>query len=206
MEATKTELEIAGCLRRLLKSRYLVRSRNEKWFQLLVDLRLELDRVLGAMGMALEIQDGLGVAYLRNLSGELEEKIDYQMGRRQSLSAYASALLVKLRHARLEFYLNPSADSVPLIPLGEMREFLQNFSAAKIDSHFERLFRRALDELLDLQVLFATREDSEFYEISPLCEILLPLDAIQETKTRMEAYFAHFQGNDTAAAAGPEGE
>lgn len=189
MEFTKADLEFAGCLRRLLKARFLLRSRNEKWFQAVIDYRLKLQKHFEALALELEINEALGVAYLKPLQEELEESIAYQMGRKQTLSPLASAIVYRLRHHRLQFYLNPTNDSAPLITWEDMREFVQAFNVSKIDSQFERAVRKALEELLELQIVTETKPGSGIYEISPICEILLPLDQIRDGKVKMEAYF-----------------
>lgn len=192
MEFTKNEAIRAGALRRLLKTRYLIRSRNESWFQIVIDLRTDLQKILDTMAIALEINETLGVAFLRPMSDEIEDTLAYNLGRRKTLGAMASALLIKLRFDRLQFFLNPSISDAPLVSGVEMRDFLENFNSAKMDSQFERTFRKAIEELTELQVLIETKPESGLYEISPLCEILLPMDKLQATKDQMEKYFAHF--------------
>jgi len=172
-----------------MKSRFLLRSRNEKWFQAAIDLRKEIDLVCLSFAMTLEINESLGVAFLKPLSSEAEDTIAFQVGRRRTLGPLASALVYKLRHQRLQFYLSPTNDSAPLVTLEELREFLQNFNSAKVDSLFERSFRRSLEELSELQIIIETKQESGVYEITPLCEILLPLDGIKDLKLRMEKYF-----------------
>ncbi len=200
MSFNKSDLELAGCLRRLLKSRFLLRSRGEKWFQAVIDLRKELQSALDAMGVRLEVDESLGVAYLKPSGEEFEEALAYQLGRKKTLSPLASALIFKLRHARLQFYLNPSSDAAPLISSEEMREFLQNFNSTRIDREFERNYRKTLEELAELQIIIETKIESGTYEISALCEVLLPLDQIQTSRAQMEKYFAHFanQSSDQA--------
>ena len=190
MEFTKQDLEVAGCLRRLLKTRFLLRSRNERWFQTVIDLRRDVERVALSFAMSLEINESLGVAFLKPIDSDVEEALAYQVGRRRALSPLPSALVYKIRHQRLQFYLSPATETVPLITTEEMREFLQNFTSAKVDTQFERLFRKALDEMVDLQILQETKPDSGIYEITPLSEILLPLDRIKEMKARMENFFS----------------
>lgn len=190
MEFSKSQLELAGSLRRLFKSRFLVRSRNEKWFQIIVDHRSELQALLDRMGVFLEINDSLGVAHLRPLDSELEESISFQLGKKKTLTALASLLIFHLRHLRLQFYMNPTDDSVPLVGWNELREFLQNFNSSKVDSQFERHARKAIDELAEHQILIETKPESQIYEISPLCELLLPLDQIKEYQLKIKDYFS----------------
>lgn len=63
LEFNRSDLELAGCFRRLLKSRFMVRSRNEKWFQVIVDRRQELQKHFSPMGVHLETNEALGVAF-----------------------------------------------------------------------------------------------------------------------------------------------
>jgi hypothetical protein len=189
MDWNKQDLEIAGSLRRLLKNRFLLRSRNEKWFQTIIDHRLEIQKSLSPMGALLEINEPLGVAYIQSAQAEMEEALDYQLGRKKQLSALASLLLFHLRNLRLMFYTNPGKDDFPVVSTVEIREFLQNFNSSKIDSQFEKTLHRAIKELTDLQVLLETKEDSDVFEISSLCDLLLPADQIREFGERARRYF-----------------
>jgi len=189
MDLSKQQIELAGCLRRLLKSRFLLKSKNEKWFQTIIDLRQEIERAVMPIALTLEVNESLGLAYLKTVSAEAEEAVNFQAGRRRTLTPLASALVYKLRHQRLQFYLNPTNESSPLINTEEMREFLQNFNSAKLDSQFERAFRKTLEELTELQIIDEVRTDSGVFEITALCEVLLNLDQINEMKARMENYF-----------------
>ncbi len=185
----KDELEIAGCMRRLLRSRYLLRSRNEKWFKAMIDHRRRLQEIVTTFAAYLEINEPLGLAYLKPLNEEIEDHLGIRLSRPRALSPFASALLIYLRWQRLQFYLQPSGGDVPIISLNEIREHLQHFSQAKVDVQFERQFRRALDELTDLQVLLETASESGFYEMTSLCDLLLPADQLHEWRTRAEVYF-----------------
>lgn len=186
----RTELEIAGCLRRLFRSRYILRTRNERWFQSIVDNRRRIDEVLATFGANLELNEPLGVAAIRATSAEIEEQLNYRLSRTKILSAFASAMLLHLRWLRLQFYLQPTGDDLPLVSVADLREFLSAFSKSAVDLQYERQFRRALDELIDLQVLIETAEGSGFFEITSLCDLLLPADQIQELRSRASAYFS----------------
>lgn len=199
MELTRHDLEVAGCLRRLMRSRFLLRSKNERWFQALLDLREAIESHVRRMALTLEINEALGVAFLKPIDSETEEALSYQVGRRQTLSPLASALIFKLRHQRLQFYLNPGADAAPLTTREEMREFLDSFNSAKVDTVFERAFVKAVDELTSLQILSETATDSGIFEITPLCEILLPLDELKAFEARMRTYFANSRNGDANA-------
>lgn len=197
-EITKDQIVLAGILRRLFRSRYLLRSRGEKWFQLTIENREAVQKILGAFLLQLEINDSLGVAYIKPISDEAEEKLQFQMGRQRSLSASASALLIKLRMSRLDHIMNPNSNDIPLISFEEIKEFLKSFDSTKIDTQFEKVLRKSIEELAQLEVLIETRADSGLFEITPICELILPFDEIQNKKTQMENYFKHFKLNSEA--------
>ena len=193
----KLELELAGCLRRLLRSRYVIRSRNERWFKAIIDQRVGIQSAVQYFAATLEVDEALGLAYLRPINEEIEDQLAIRLSRPRVLGPYASALMLKLRQHRLQFYLQPTGDDIPLIALLEMREFLEQFSQARIDNQFERQFRRALDELSELQVILETASESGHFEITALCDLLLPADQIQQLRGRAETYFAGSgQGGD----------
>ncbi|MCM2281065.1 MAG: DUF4194 domain-containing protein [Bdellovibrionaceae bacterium] len=197
----KLDLELAGCLRRLLRSRYVLRSRNERWFKMMIDHRQRIQDVASSFAAFLEINEPLGVAYLRPINEEIEEQLAIRLARSRKLSPFASTLLLHLRWQRMQFFLQPTGDDVPVIGLLELRDFLQRFSRAKIDAQFERQFRRCLEELTELQVILETEDGSGFFEITSLCDLLLPADSIRDLRTRAEAYFAR-----TASETGSGGE
>ena len=186
----KLELEIAGCLRRLLRSRYVLRARGERWYRAIIDHRQRLESFATALAATIEINEPLGIAYLRPLSEEIEESLGMRLSRARDLSPFATALCLFLRWKRMQYYLEPTGGDLPVIGVLEMREFLQQFSRAKIDHQFERQFRRCLDEVSELQIVLETAEGSGYFEITSLCDLLLPADQIQELRCRAEAYFA----------------
>lgn len=190
----KLELEVAGCLRRILRSRYVLRSRNERWFKTIIEHRKRIQDIVGTFGSFLEINEPLGVIYLQPMSEETEAQLGIRLARPRTLSTFASALMLFLRWQRLQFYLQPTGDDVPVAGLLDMREYLQQFSRSKIDSHFERQFRRCIEELSDLQVILETSAESGFYEITSLCDLLLPADQISELRGRAEVYFSRLSG------------
>lgn len=189
MEVNKQDLEIAGCLRRLTKNRFLLRSKNEKWFQTILDHRDKLQNVFKSFLIHLDVNEPLGVIYLRPLDPEIEETLSYQMGRKQILGPFASLLIFHLRNFRDQFFKNPTSNEVPLISLGELREFCQVFNQSEIDREFERQFRKCLEELQELQALQETASQSDLFEITAVCDLLLPADQVQEFKIKIDTYF-----------------
>lgn len=193
MELTKNDLEVAGCLRRLLKNRFILRTRNEKWFQTMIDQRSSLQNLFNKMLLRMEINETLGLIYLTPESEELEEKIAYQMHRKKSLSMFSSLITLYLRKLRLQFYMNPNSDEIAVVSLQDLREYLENFNQLKVDMQFERLFRKTLDELLENHLLRATEESSGHFEITPICEVILPADVIYEFEKKISSYFGNHQ-------------
>lgn len=197
MEIDKNKILLAGALRRLFRNRFLVRNKNEKWFQIIIDLKELIQKNLDSFLLQLEINENIGVIYLKAIDDSIEEQIQYQVGRNKILSPLASALLLKLRYERLQFMLNPTPEGVALISLDDIKEFLLPFDNSKMDSQFEKNYRKAIEDLLQLEILFETPSEGSFYEISPLCEILLSLDELQQKKLQMEAYFQHFKNKSS---------
>jgi hypothetical protein len=189
-------------MRRLLKSRFILRSSNERWFQIILENREALQKNLQSIGVFLTINEGLGVVHLTALNPEAEEQINYNLGRRRQLSPISSLLLLHLRNLRHQFYLNPNDDLTPIVALSELREFTTTFSQYKIDSQFERSFRRSIDELTELQILRETQSGTDKFEITPICELLLGVDQIQEIKTKAEQYFQTLKPPETVNISG----
>ena len=183
----KEDIFVAGILRRLFKTRFLLRSKNEFWFQILVEHQGQVRSFLNKMAADLELDPTWGVAYIKPLSAEIEDQLDYQLGRQAHLSRYASLLIYFLRLQRLNFYRNPEGEA-PLIKREDMRVFLTDFSNHIDSSRFEREFNKCLDELIEIQVLLrASVED--LFEISPVCDVLLTVDNLSSFKSRFELYF-----------------
>jgi hypothetical protein len=138
----------------------------------------------------------LGTIQIKPVSDENEDLIGLQMGRKKQLSPLASILMIYLRQNRISFYLNPASDSFPQAELMEMREFVESFQPFKIDSQFERNFRKALDELEGLQVILKTKLNDHLFEITPIVEILLPADEITNYKNRISDYYSKHKANE----------
>ena len=190
MELSKRQIELAGCLRRLLRSRFLLRRTNQKWFQAVIDLREPLQAHFTEMAVLLDINEPLGVISLRSINEEVEDILAFQMGRRKTLSQMSSLLIFHLRQLRLLFFVNPSNAEVPLVTQVELRDFLATFSTYKMDSQFEKAFRKCLEEMCEMEVLIETKEASGVFEISAICDLLLPADQIQAFHARILNYFS----------------
>jgi hypothetical protein len=108
----------------------------------------------------------------------------------------ASLLLLQLRITRHQVYMNPSEQIIPMMQSRDLREFANSFNSYKIDSQFERAFRKGIEELLELQIIKVTQNDESLFEITPLCELLLPIDRIQETLSKAKIYFKQNQNSD----------
>jgi len=198
-QVTKSELEMAGCLRRLFKHRYIIRNQNTQWFQAIVDHRMKLQQCLDPFFLTLIIDEALGVIWLNEADSEIEEKLSFRVGRKKTLGPLSSLVLFQLRHERLQFYLNPEENVVPLMRYEQLREFLKGFNTLGVDARFEKAFQHALKELKELQVLVETHQNSGVFEITAICDLLLPLDEIQSYQAKIEKYFSqndHLNGEE----------
>jgi hypothetical protein len=188
-QISKEELERAGCLRRLFRYRYILRSKNTQWFQKIIEYRNKLQQTLNHFFLTLVIDESLGVIYLQEGSEDVEESIGFKLGRNKRLGSFTTLLLFQLRHERLQFYLNPDEAVVPLIKKERMREYLKGFDRNEIDARFEKAFLKAVKELKDLQVLHETAENAEVFEITAICDLMLPVDEIKTLQRKMLSYF-----------------
>lgn len=190
MEVTKKSIEVAGILRRLLRQKYFLRQKNEKWFQVLMDHRQEIDSILMGFLAKLHLNESNGIAFLGCLNEEIEEQLDFPLGRRIQLSTFATMILLFLRKERLEYYQNPEGrGEICIVKLEDIRQFLEGFQSFKSDRQFEMTFRKALDELSDLQVIYELSNEQPFYEITAVCDVLLPIDEMIHLKQKIENYF-----------------
>jgi hypothetical protein len=189
MEFSRTEVQIAGCLRRLLRGRFILRSRNEAQYKTILDLREDLQKVVIKMGATLEVNEILGLAYLRPYSADLEEAIGFQLGSTRMLNRMTSLLLLYLRSRRLLFFQNPEQADLPMVERSELRMYLSEYVVEKEDRKVEREFRASLEELVELQVLLPFNENYERFEISPVTDILMNASAVDELRKKIEGYF-----------------
>lgn len=183
----KEDALVAGILRRLFRNRFLLRSKNEMWFQILIEQQDKVRAVLNKMAADLELDSTWGIAYIKTSSLEIEEQLEYQLGSNKTLGRYSSLLIYFLRLRRLSFYRNPDND-VPLIKREELRSFLEDFNFHLDNSRFEREFNKSLNEVMDLQVLIRSGS-SDFFEITPVCDVILPADEMAAFRIRFEDYF-----------------
>lgn len=186
------DLVLAGCLRRLLKNRFILKTKSEIWYRNIVDKKASIDEFMSAMAAKLVIHDELGIIYIRDLDPETEEKIAYQLGSKITLKKFATHALLIMRKKRSDYFLNPDSAGVCFISKQELKEllvpFLEQFDRYREDKKFEQDLRDTIRELRDLQVIFETAEGSEVYEISPVCEVLLPLEEIQKLEMHISSY------------------
>lgn len=183
----KEEIYVAGILRRLFKNRFLLRSKNEFWFQILVEHQGQVRSFLNKMAADLELDSTWGVAYIKPLSVEIEDQLDYQLGKQATLSRYSSLLIYFLRLQRLNFYRNPEGEA-PLVKREDMRVFLIDFNTHLDSSRFEREFNKCIQELIDIQILLRSSVE-DLFEISPVCDVLLTADNLSSFRSRFELYF-----------------
>jgi hypothetical protein len=191
----KDEIFLAGALRRLFKNRFILRSRSLQWFQVIVDNQIQIRMFLEKMGATIELNETLGFVFIKPTSQENEDLIDFQLGTGKNLSRYASILLIFLRQKRLAFYSGPGNEERPLVKHEEIREFLNEFNFHKEDKIFQREYSKAVGELIELQILLKLGDD-EIFEISPVCDVVLPADQVSELKARVTAFVHHQKSED----------
>ena len=187
------DVELAGCLRRLLKNRFILKSRSENWYRIIIDKHESIEKFLTAMAAKLIINEELGIIYIQELDPEAEEKIAYQLGSKITLKKFSTHLLLILRKKRSDYFLNPDVSGKCFTSKNDLKElllpFLEKIEKYKEDKRLENDLRDTLKELRDLQVLFEVSEGSEFYEISPVCDILLPIEEIEKLQLSIDEYF-----------------
>lgn len=194
----QVDLDLAGCLRRLLKSRFIIKANSENWYRTIVDKQQSLDGFMTAMAAKLIINEQLGVIYLQELDPEIEEKLAYQLGSKMILRKFATHALLVMRKKRSDYFLNPDASGKCFITKHELKElllpFLEGIEKYKEDKKLEFDMREALKDLRDLQVIFETGDGSDVYEISPVCDVLLPLEDIEIVERNIANYMKNASG------------
>lgn len=180
------EKVFAGLVRRCLTQRYILRARNRDVFSGLILNEASLSEYFGKMGVQLVTNDILGVAYLQPMA-EFDEEIGCQLGRKKRLSALESVALIKLRSKRMEFFSGSIDHETPMIPRQEIRDFLRDFLPLLEERDFERQFNAVLRSLVDHRMLHEC--ESGQFEITAVCDILLPGDQIRILLDRAKAYF-----------------
>lgn len=206
MEFSRTDLQIAGALRRLLRGRFILRSRNEIQYKTILDFREELQKVFNKLAAHLEVNEILGLAYVRPSSSELDEAIGFQLGPSRTLNRMSSMLLLYLRSRRLLFFQSPEQSDLPLVERVELRQYINEYVAEKEDRKVEREFRASLEELVELQVLIPLDENYERFEISPVTDILMAAEVVTELRKKIETYFKSIPTGDDTVSIKNEGE
>lgn len=206
MEFSRTDLQIAGALRRLLRGRFILRSRNEIQYKTILDFREELQKVFNKMAAHLEVNEILGLAYVRPSSSELDESIGFQLGPSRTLNRMSSMLLLYLRSRRLLFFQSPEQSDLPLVERVELRQYINEYVAEKEDRKVEREFRVSLEELVELQVLIPLDENYERFEISPVTDVLMAAEVVTELRKKIEIYFKSIPKVDDTVSIKNEGE
>lgn len=195
----QVDLDLAGCLRRLLKSRFIIKAKSENWYRTIVDKQQSLEGFMTAMAAKLIINEQLGVIYLQELDPEIEEKLAYQLGSKMILRKFSTHALLIMRKKRSDYFLNPDASGKCFITKQELKElllpFLEGIEKYKEDKKLESDIREALKDLRDLQVIFETGDGSDVYEISPVCDVLLPLEDIEIVESNIVNYMKNAAGD-----------
>jgi hypothetical protein len=191
--SSDVNLIVAGCLRRLLKNRFILKNRTEQWFRHIVDQKKHLEEFIFSMGAKLIIDEHLGIIYLQKLDDEWEEKLSYQLGIKITLNKLSTMVMLVMRKRRADYMENPDASGKCFMTRQEIKEiiipFTEKIERYKEDKKLENDLKECLRDLKDLQVLFETYESSETYEISAVCDVLLPLEDIQKLELSIQTYF-----------------
>lgn len=190
---SNNSIVVAGCLRRLLKNRFLLQKKSREWFRNIVDCQAHLIPHIEALGARLIINESLGIAYLASGDPEIEEKIGIQLGTTITLKKISTMILLSLTKRLLDYQSSPDSE-ICLINRQSIKDeilpFLAHIERYKEDRVVEKELKETLKELKDLQVIFELPESEDIYEISPVCNILLPFEETQRTRAFVEAYLS----------------
>ena len=88
-------------IRRLLNSRYVIRAKNQKSFQNIVDYQSFLENYFDAAGAKLILNETLGVVYLESNSDDDASSEVSRFGRVQPLTATETFALILIRQQRM---------------------------------------------------------------------------------------------------------
>lgn len=194
----EVNLVLAGCLRRLLKNRFILKNKSEVWYRNIIDQRKLIEEFVHAMAAKLIINEELGVIYLQALSDEYEEMLSYQLGSKITLKKFGTHALLIMRKRRSDYFLNPDVSGKCFISKIELKEilepFLQNIEQYKEDKKLELHLRETIRDLRELQILFETADGSEIYEISAVCDVILPLEEIHKLELNIMNYMKNAVG------------
>lgn len=179
--------KLAGIIRRCLSLRYILRRRNRQLFSNILNYRTALNEFFYKAGAQLLVNEALGIAYLEPLH-EFDDEIEYRLGRSVTLQPFETLLLIFLRQKRMEYFSGDIDSETPWVKREEMREFLLEFNQEKEERKFQLAFDRVLKQLQSNQILLSS-EDDALYEISPVCDVVLPADEIHQMQQRAQAYF-----------------
>lgn len=188
MTINEIDTVLAGLIRRSLSMRFVVRSRNMKLFMSMLKYKKQLGEHFATLGVRFILDENLGVAYLQEKE-DLSDQIEYRLGRKVRLEPLETLLVIILRQKRQDYLTTMEADrESPLISREEIRHSINDFSSEKIDQNFEGKFRQALDRLIKFRILLTVDEELQ-YEISPVCDIILPADHIHSYLKQAREYF-----------------
>ncbi|NJL25220.1 MAG: DUF4194 domain-containing protein [Calothrix sp. SM1_5_4] len=185
----KKTVRFTEAVRRLLSGRYVIRSRNPKAFQSIVDNEGQLMDYFDLAGGDLHINDMLGVAYVSSNS-EDDENCQIRFGRKVTLKASETLALIFIRRQRAEYFDSANAEAEsPLLDIEKLKSAMALVMKKDeaTDKDFQREFGKTLDRLKELQILMGDEHDS--LVISPVADIVLPADEIQTYAQAAEKYF-----------------
>lgn len=204
------DVKFAGIVRRCLSMRFIVRVRNEAFFQSVVERRAALAKYFAQMGVNLKLNEELGVAFLEAMP-EQEDSIDYRFGRTSTLTGFETLLLFVLRKHRYEYLTGEAEFELPPIEVSRIRELLEEYRPQKEERKFQQSLQKALERFEKYKILLRTSSPDR-YEISPVTDVLLTADEIRRSLDRAREYFGqksrldHSTENDPAEDGAAEDE
>jgi len=183
------EKRFADMIRRCLSTRFIVRRKSKELFSNLTSYQKEINNYLLKIGLELKLHGDLGVAYLENL---VQLDLQNRVSRAINLNPYETLLTIYLRQKRMDYFTGDPDSEIAPVMRDDLREFLQGFNVEKVDKNFQRNFNNCLNRLIELQILFKMKEE-HLFEISPICDLIIPADHIHKLLDDAKKYFANKQ-------------
>lgn len=185
---SKKSNKSVDAIRRLLNTRYVIRAKNQKSFQNIVDYQNFLENHFDAAGAKLILNETLGVAYLESNSDDDASSEVSRFGRVQTLTAIETFALILIRQQRMDYYTNPEENENPLLDEEKLKDAISAVSITKNDREFQKRYSELIDKLVSLQFLYGPDEGPKF--ISPVVDVCMPGDDVTQLRQAAMKYFS----------------
>ena len=194
----KITTKTIDAIRRLLNNKFVLRTNGEKAFQSICDLRNYLEDYFEQMGADLVIDDALGVAYLLETENEKSGSSSLSFGRKTELAPIETMAVLFLRQKRLAHLsdVKTMTDSAT-ITSDELRTHLIPYSELGEGKLYQKKFEATLERLRELQIVTVNQDTT--FTITPICDLILPVEKVAAINIAAEKYFARRNG-ETATA------